>query len=76
MQNKNDNGSNDQLIIGNAYSMNKSDEIGKGSFGAIYKGKNIKTGDDVAIKFEPLNSATPQLIYESKILKYLQGGSK
>ena len=40
-----------------------------------YKGYNIKTNEEVAIKMESQKNKTPQLNYESKILKVLQGGS-
>ena len=50
--------------------------LGTGSFGVIYSGLNNKTKEEVAIKIESLNTNTPQLIYESKILKILQGGGK
>lgn len=49
-------------------------KIGSGSFGEIYGGVNVHTGEEVAIKLEPLKSKHPQLIYESKIYRVLQGG--
>lgn len=49
-------------------------KIGSGSFGEIYGGVNVHTGEEVAIKLEPLKSRHPQLIYESKIYRVLQGG--
>lgn len=51
-------------------------KIGSGSFGEIYGGVNVHTGEEVAIKLEPLKSKHPQLIYESKIYRVLQGGCK
>ena len=51
-------------------------KIGNGSFGEIYGGVNVHTGEEVAIKLEPLKSKHPQLIYESKIYRVLQGGCK
>ena len=32
------------------YSYNPSDELGRGAFGSVYKGKNLKTNERVAIK--------------------------
>lgn len=49
-------------------------KIGCGSFGEIYAGTNVHTGEEVAIKLEPLRSRHPQLLYESKIYRVMQGG--
>lgn len=49
-------------------------KVGSGSFGEIYAGTNVHTGEDVAIKLEPIKSKHPQLLYESKIYRVLQGG--
>jgi casein kinase 1 len=51
-------------------------KVGSGSFGEIYSGTNVHTGEEVAIKLEPLKSKHPQLLYESKIYRVLQGGCK
>ncbi|KAH7647128.1 casein kinase I [Cryptosporidium bovis] len=48
--------------------------IGGGSFGDIYLAVNIETNEEVAIKAESTMSRHPQLIYETKVLKILQGG--
>jgi len=53
--------------------MNK--KLGSGAFGEIYHGINIKTSEEIAIKMESSKARHPQLAYETKILKYLQGGS-
>jgi hypothetical protein len=37
-------------------------------------GVHIGTGDEVAIKLESVRSKHPQLLYESKVLRYLKGG--
>ena len=58
--------------IKNQYSFKSTDRLGGGSFGQIYKGINIKTKEEVAIKIESKNIETPQLIHESKILKALK----
>ncbi|GAX74642.1 hypothetical protein CEUSTIGMA_g2090.t1 [Chlamydomonas eustigma] len=49
-------------------------KIGGGSFGDIYLGTNIQTGEEVAIKLESVKTRHPQLMYESKLYKILQGG--
>ena len=48
-------------------------KIGKGSFGLVYIGQKINTGDYYAIKFEPKNQADLILERESYILYYLRG---
>lgn len=45
--------------------------IGAGSFGDIYIGINIHTSEEVAVKLESVKTKHPQLIYESKIYRYL-----
>ncbi|KJE97856.1 Ser/Thr kinase [Capsaspora owczarzaki ATCC 30864] len=50
-------------------------KIGSGSFGDIYLGTSITTGEDVAIKLEPLKARHPQLLYETRLYKILQGGT-
>ena len=58
----------------NNYSIDPNKLLGKGSFGKIYAGVNKTTGEEIAIKLEPLNTDQPQLVYEYKIYKYLQKG--
>ena len=60
-----------EIKINNLYSIQQDSELGSGSFGKIIKGINIKTKEEVAIKFEPMNTQTPQLQHEYKILKML-----
>lgn len=58
------------------HKMNKKYEIieriGAGCFGSIYRGRNIRTGEQVAIKVEPINSETMLLKNESVIYQYLK----
>jgi casein kinase 1 alpha len=49
-------------------------KIGSGSFGAIYLGINQQSGEEVAVKVECIVSRHPQLAYEAKLYKILQGG--
>jgi len=46
-------------------------KIGSGSFGDIYLGTNVVTNEEVAVKLEESKTKHPQLLYESKIYKYL-----
>jgi serine/threonine protein kinase len=47
------------------------EKIGEGSFGLIYKGKNTRTNEFVAIKMESIKSETNLLKNESVIYQYL-----
>ena len=49
-------------------------KIGSGSFGDIYIGTSIETGEEIGIKLESIKSKHPQLLYESKLYKILAGG--
>lgn len=49
-------------------------KIGSGSFGDIYLGTNIISGEEVAIKLENVRAKHPQLEYEAKVYKALCGG--
>ncbi|XP_077992025.1 casein kinase I-like [Glandiceps talaboti] len=62
----------DEFVIGGKYKLIR--KIGSGSFGDIYLGVNIHNGEEVAVKLEPRKARHPQLLYESKIYKILQGG--
>eukprot|EP00897_Mesotaenium_endlicherianum_P006177 jgi/Mesen1/5588/ME000281S04651 len=59
--------------IGNKYRLGR--KIGSGSFGEIYLGTNIQTNEEVGIKLESVKTKHPQLLYESKLYRILQGGT-
>lgn len=61
-----------ELRVGNKYRLRH--KIGSGSFGDIYLGTDIQSGEEVAIKLESIKSRHPQLLYESKLYKILAGG--
>lgn len=65
-----------EIKLGKDFTINSKKKLGCGAFGVIYSGFNNKTKEEVAIKLESQKTPTPQLLYESKILKLLQGGSK
>ncbi|KAF7256861.1 hypothetical protein EG68_05859 [Paragonimus skrjabini miyazakii] len=50
-------------------------QIGHGSFGAIFLGININTSEEVAVKLERIYARHPQLHFESRVYKCLQGTS-
>jgi len=57
-------------IIGNKYLIEY--KIGEGTFGTIYKGTNIRTKEQVAIKVEQINNRTKLIKNESNIYQYLK----
>ncbi|KAJ7531141.1 hypothetical protein O6H91_14G033800 [Diphasiastrum complanatum] len=59
--------------VANKYRLGR--KIGSGSFGEIYLGTHIQTNEEVAIKLESVKTKHPQLLYESKLYKILQGGT-
>lgn len=60
-----------ELRVGGKYRLSK--RIGGGSFGEIYLGVSLTSGDEVAVKLENKRTRHPQLIYESKLLRLLAG---
>jgi casein kinase 1 alpha len=64
--------SRSEFIVGGRYRLVR--KIGSGSFGDIYLGINISNGEEVAVKLESCKARHPQLQYESKLYKILQGG--
>ncbi|KAL4571967.1 hypothetical protein LXL04_018735 [Taraxacum kok-saghyz] len=60
-------------IVGGKYKLGR--KIGSGSFGELYLGVNIQSGEEVGVKLEPTKTKHPQLHYESKVYMLLQGGT-
>ncbi|XP_057423308.1 casein kinase 1-like protein 10 [Lotus japonicus] len=60
-------------VIGGKFKLGR--KIGSGSFGELYLGVNVQTGEEVAVKLEPVKTRHPQLHYESKLYMLLQGGT-
>ncbi|XP_071738156.1 casein kinase 1-like protein 11 [Rutidosis leptorrhynchoides] len=60
-------------VLGGKFKLGR--KIGSGSFGELYLGVNLQTGEEVAIKLESVKTKHPQLHYESKIYTILQGGT-
>ncbi|KAG2447120.1 hypothetical protein HYH02_007866 [Chlamydomonas schloesseri] len=61
-----------EQIVGGKYRLGR--KLGGGSFGEIFLGTNLQTGEEVGVKLEPVKARHPQLLYESKLYKILQGG--
>jgi serine/threonine protein kinase len=45
--------------------------LASGGFGSIFKGVNIETGEEVALKTEPAGAPHPQVVYEAKLYRAL-----
>mmetsp|Transcript_72658 Transcript_72658/g.151671 ORF Transcript_72658/g.151671 Transcript_72658/m.151671 type:complete len:322 (-) Transcript_72658:185-1150(-) len=58
--------------VGGKFRLGK--KLGSGSFGDIFAGTNVQTGEEVAVKLESVKAKVPLLLYESKVYKLLQGG--
>jgi len=63
---------NMEQTIGGRYKLGR--KLGSGSFGEIHLGTDLRGGDEVAIKLEPVKSRAPQLLYEAKVYRVLAGG--
>lgn len=57
--------------VGGLYCLGR--KLGSGSFGDIYFAVNSQTGEELAVKLESTKTKHPQLMYEAKLLKHLQG---
>jgi serine/threonine protein kinase len=55
------------LRVGKKYRLGR--KFNGGSFGDLYLGVNVQTGEEVAIKLEPVRSPYPQLMREVKVYK-------
>nr|XP_043635778.1 casein kinase I-like isoform X1 [Erigeron canadensis] len=60
-------------VVGGKFKLGR--KIGSGSFGELYLGVNLQSGEEVAIKLESVKTKHPQLHYESKVYMLLQGGT-
>ena len=58
-----------ELVIGGKYKIGK--KIANGAFGQLRLAKNTVTGEDLAVKLEPVNSKIPQLFLEFEFYKKL-----
>jgi len=58
-------------VIGGRYVMKQ--KLGQGSFGKVYVAEHCETGEEVAVKLEPLSRGHHMLASEARILRRLQG---
>ncbi|KRX65402.1 Casein kinase I isoform alpha, partial [Trichinella sp. T9] len=65
-------GEGKDCIVGNKYRLIR--KIGSGSFGDIFLAIHKCNGEEVAVKIESCKTRHPQLLYESKVYRFLQGG--
>lgn len=59
--------------VGGKYVLGR--KLGSGSFGDIYLAVHEQTGKEFAVKMESSRCKHPQLLYEAKLLRHLQGGT-
>lgn len=63
----------DPHIVGRSYAVGR--KLGAGSFGEIFLATHVDTNEKLAVKVESVKAKHPQLMYEAKLLKHLQGGA-
>ncbi|KEH15799.1 casein kinase I-like protein [Medicago truncatula] len=61
------------IVIGGKFKLGR--KLGSGAFGELYMGVDVKTQEEVALKLEHVKTKYPQLLYESKLYRLLQGGT-
>uniref|UniRef100_A0A915D942 non-specific serine/threonine protein kinase n=1 Tax=Ditylenchus dipsaci TaxID=166011 RepID=A0A915D942_9BILA len=61
------------FVIGEKYRLIK--KIGNGSFGDIYMAISLQNNEKCAVKIESAKARHPQLLYESRIYKLMEGGT-
>ena len=62
--------------LGEDIRFTQKEQIGEGAFGMVYPGKNMKTGEDLAVKVEKKMDGYTQISQENKIYKVLEAKSK
>lgn len=67
-------GKTEVLVGGSSTKYRLVKKIGSGSFGDVYLAVNVLSGEEVAVKMESQKTKHPQLLFESKLYRILQGG--
>ncbi|CCC66669.1 hypothetical protein NCAS_0A01090 [Naumovozyma castellii] len=62
-----------EVKVGKRYRVGR--RIGGGSFGEIYHGIDLISGEEIAIKLESSETRHPQLEYESRVYNFVSDGS-
>lgn len=65
------NNKNNNFLIANKWQLEH--KLGSGSFGDVYRAFTIQTKECVAVKLEASNTNSPQLAFEAKLYKTMQG---
>lgn len=63
-----------ELRVGKKFRLGR--KFNSGSFGDLYLGVNVQTGEEVAIKLEPVRTQYPQLVREAKVYKAMEKEGK
>lgn len=50
-------------------------KLGSGSFGDVYSGIQLDTGEEVALKLESIDNPQPQLAFENHVYQQVKGGT-
>ena len=58
------------VVVGGRYRIKH--KIGGGSFGEIYLGVDLRTGEEYAVKVESISTKYPQLQYEYRVYRSIK----
>jgi serine/threonine protein kinase len=64
----------EQIPISDRFRLNSTKKLGRGAFGEIFLGMDMKQHEEVAIKLESKSIKSPHLLYEARIYQKLEGG--
>lgn len=61
-----------EIKVGGKYRLGR--KIDSGTYSDVFAGTNLQTGEELAVKREPVSSNYPMLIYEAKLYRLIAGG--